>query len=108
MTGELEQLVQENPLRERLRALSMLALYRSGRQAEALAAYQDARSALVEELGIEPGKALRDLHQAMLNQDPALDLPPEDPLGGRREQAERRDLIYDASDRNGHAALRRR
>ena len=53
----------------------MLALYRSGRQAEALAAYQDARHALVEELGIEPGKALRDLHQAVLNQDPALDLP---------------------------------
>jgi predicted ATPase/DNA-binding SARP family transcriptional activator/class 3 adenylate cyclase len=90
VTGELEQLVQENPLRERLRALSMLALYRSGRQAEALAAYQDARSALVEELGIEPGKALRDLHQAVLNQDPALDLPPEDPLGGRRAQVDPR------------------
>jgi predicted ATPase/DNA-binding SARP family transcriptional activator len=90
LTGELEGLVQENPLRERLRALSMLALYRSGRQAEALAVYQDARSALVEELGIEPGKALRDLHQAVLNQDPVLDLPPEDSSGGRREQAEQR------------------
>jgi DNA-binding SARP family transcriptional activator/class 3 adenylate cyclase/tetratricopeptide (TPR) repeat protein len=75
VTGELEGLVREHPLRERLRALSMLALYRSGRQAEALAAYQEARRALVEELGIEPGKPLRDLHQAMLNQDPALDLP---------------------------------
>jgi predicted ATPase/class 3 adenylate cyclase len=75
LTGELEGLVKEYPLRERLRALSMLALYRSGRQAEALAAYQEARRALVEELGIEPGKALRDLHQAVLNQDPALDLP---------------------------------
>jgi predicted ATPase/DNA-binding SARP family transcriptional activator len=85
VTGELEQLVLENPLRERLRAQSMLALYRSGRQAEALAAYQDARSALVEELGIEPGKALRDLHQAMLNQDPALDLPPGDSRARRRE-----------------------
>jgi DNA-binding SARP family transcriptional activator/class 3 adenylate cyclase/tetratricopeptide (TPR) repeat protein len=76
LTGELEGLVQKNPLRERLRALSMLALYRSGRQAEALAVYQEARRALVDELGIEPGKALRDLHQAILNQDPALDLPP--------------------------------
>jgi DNA-binding SARP family transcriptional activator/class 3 adenylate cyclase/tetratricopeptide (TPR) repeat protein len=75
LTGELEGLAQEHPLRERLRALWMLALYRSGRQAEALAVYQDARSALVEELGIEPGKELRDLHQAVLNQDPELDLP---------------------------------
>jgi DNA-binding SARP family transcriptional activator/class 3 adenylate cyclase/tetratricopeptide (TPR) repeat protein len=76
LTGELEGLVEAYPLRERLRALSMLALYRSGRQAEALAVYQDARRALVEELGIEPGKPLRDLHQAILNQDPALDLAP--------------------------------
>jgi DNA-binding SARP family transcriptional activator/class 3 adenylate cyclase/tetratricopeptide (TPR) repeat protein len=75
LTGELEGLVQQYPLRERLRALSMLALYRSGRQADALAAYKDARRVLVDELGLEPGKALRDLHQAMLNQDPALDLP---------------------------------
>jgi DNA-binding SARP family transcriptional activator/class 3 adenylate cyclase len=87
LTGELEELVQEYPLRERLRALSMLALYRSGRQAEALAAYQDARRALVEELGIEPGKPLRDLHQAVLKQDPALDLPPEE---GRAREAEDR------------------
>ena len=78
LTGELDGLVKEYPLRERLRALSMLALYRSGRQAEALTAYQEARRALVEELGIEPGKPLRDLHQAVLNQDPALDLPPEE------------------------------
>jgi DNA-binding SARP family transcriptional activator/class 3 adenylate cyclase/tetratricopeptide (TPR) repeat protein len=78
LTGELEGLVKEYPLRERLRALSMLALYRSGRQAEALAAYQEARRALVDELGIEPGKQLRDLHQAVLNQDPALDVAAED------------------------------
>jgi DNA-binding SARP family transcriptional activator/class 3 adenylate cyclase/tetratricopeptide (TPR) repeat protein len=85
VTGELDELVTQYPLRERLRALSMLALYRSGRQAEALAVYQDARRALVDELGIEPGKPLRDLHQAMLNQDPTLE-PPED--GGRdREPA---------------------
>src|SRR5581483_4136189 len=75
LTGELEELVREYPLRERLRALGMLALYRSGRQADALAVYQEARRVLVEELGIEPGKPLRDLHHAILSQDPALDLP---------------------------------
>ena len=74
LVAELEALVSEHPLRERLRAQLMLALYRSGRQAEALAAYQQARAALVEELGIEPGRQLRELHQAILNQDPALEL----------------------------------
>jgi DNA-binding SARP family transcriptional activator len=76
LVGELESLVQEHPLRERLRAQLMLALYRSGRQAEALAAYQAARQALVEELGLEPGRALRELEQKILRQDPALELPP--------------------------------
>jgi DNA-binding SARP family transcriptional activator len=74
LVAELEVLVGEHPLRERLRVLLMLALYRSGRQAEALEVYQDARRALVEELGIEPGRELRDLHQRLLNQDPSLDL----------------------------------
>jgi predicted ATPase/DNA-binding SARP family transcriptional activator len=74
LAGELEALVEQHPLRERLRGQFMLALYRSGRQAEALEAYQRARAALVEELGIEPARALRDLHQAILNQDPALEL----------------------------------
>jgi predicted ATPase/DNA-binding SARP family transcriptional activator len=74
LVGELESLVTANPLRERLRSQLMLALYRSGRQAEALEAYQQSRAALVDELGIEPGRPLRDLHQAILNQDPALDL----------------------------------
>jgi len=78
LVGELEALVREYPLRERLRELLLVALYRSGRQAEALAAYQDARAALVDELGIEPGKALRELHQAILRQDAALDLVPAD------------------------------
>jgi DNA-binding SARP family transcriptional activator/tetratricopeptide (TPR) repeat protein len=73
LVGELETLVREHPLRERLRAQHMLALYRSGRQAEALEAYQDARHVLVEELGIEPGRSLRVLQQAILQQDPALD-----------------------------------
>jgi WD40 repeat protein/DNA-binding SARP family transcriptional activator len=73
--GELETLVREEPLRERLQAQRMLALYRSGRQAEALEAYRAARSALVEEIGVEPGPELRELHEAILRQDPGLELP---------------------------------
>src|SRR5207253_4849498 len=64
LVGELQRLVGEHPLRERLRCQFMLALYRSGRQAEALETYQEGRRALVDELGIEPGRALRQLHQA--------------------------------------------
>jgi DNA-binding SARP family transcriptional activator/tetratricopeptide (TPR) repeat protein len=74
VVGELRTLVREQPLRERLCAQLMLALYRSKRQAEALDAYADARRTLVEELGIEPGRELRDLHQAILEQDPRLDV----------------------------------
>jgi DNA-binding SARP family transcriptional activator len=74
LIGELEALVREHPLRERLRGHLMLALYRSGRQAEALEVYQAARTALVEELGIEPGRPLRELHQQILRQETALDL----------------------------------
>jgi WD40 repeat protein/class 3 adenylate cyclase len=74
LVGELEALVKEHPLRERPRAQLMLALYRSGRHAEALDIYQDGRRTLVEELGIEPSGELRELQQAILNQDPALDL----------------------------------
>ncbi len=70
--GELERLVREYPYRERLRGQLMLALYRTGRQAEALAAYRAARSALVDELGIEPSVELRQLHEAILAQDGAL------------------------------------
>ncbi len=74
LVAELEALVSGHPFRERLRAQLMLALYRSGRQAEALAAYQAARHALVAELGIEPGSLLRELEKGILRQDPALDL----------------------------------
>jgi predicted ATPase/DNA-binding SARP family transcriptional activator len=74
LIGELDALTAEHPLREGLRARQLLALYRAGRQADALDAYQRARAALVEELGIEPGPALRELQQAILKQDPALDL----------------------------------
>jgi DNA-binding SARP family transcriptional activator/class 3 adenylate cyclase len=72
VVGELESLVAENPLRDQLRCLLMLALYRSGRQAEALHAYQDARRTLVDEFGLEPGPALQELHKAILRQDSAL------------------------------------
>src|SRR4051812_19833684 len=70
LVGELEVLVAAEPLRERLRGQLMVALYRSGRQAEALAAYRDARRALTHELGIEPSPALQELERAMLRQDP--------------------------------------
>lgn len=72
--AELTALTGEHPLRERLCRLLMLALYRSGRQAEALAAYRKARSTLVAELGIEPGAALQELHNRILAADAALDL----------------------------------
>ena len=74
LVGELEALLREHPLRARLRVQLMLALYRSGRQAEALDVYRDGRRILVDELGIEPSGALRELQQAILKQDPALEL----------------------------------
>ena len=74
VVGELETLIGEHPFRERLRAHLMLALYRCDRQADALQAYQEARVALVEELGIEPGEHLRELERAVLAQDPKLHL----------------------------------
>jgi DNA-binding SARP family transcriptional activator len=73
LVGELQELVASHPLRERLSGELMLALYRSGRQAEALEVYQRARKKLVVELGIEPGPALRNLQQAILRQEPSLD-----------------------------------
>jgi DNA-binding SARP family transcriptional activator len=73
LVGELEALVGQHPLRERLRGQLMLALYRSGRQAEALEVYRDGRRALVEQLGIEPNRLLRELEQAILRQEPMLD-----------------------------------
>ena len=73
--AELAALTAEHPLRERLRGKQMLALYRSGRQADALAAYRDARRTLVAELGVEPSPALRRLERAVLEQDPELGIP---------------------------------
>lgn len=75
LVGELETLIRAHPLRERLRGQLMLALYRSDRQAEALAAYQDARRMLDEELGLEPSDSLQRLERAILVHDPALDAP---------------------------------
>ena len=72
LVGELEALVHEHPLRERLIAQLMLALYRSGRQADALESYRVARGRLVEELGLEPGRELQQLERAILAHDPAL------------------------------------
>jgi DNA-binding SARP family transcriptional activator len=90
LVGELETLVAANPLRERLRAQLMLALYRSGRQVEALDAYRSARETLVEELGIEPSPELQRLEQSILRHDADLDLPergaPIQPAGEERRK----------------------
>jgi WD40 repeat protein/DNA-binding SARP family transcriptional activator len=88
LVAELDELVREQPLRERPWAQLLLALYRSGRQADALLAYQRARSILVEELGIDPGTELRRLHAAILAQDPGLDLPPKAEPGPAEELPE--------------------
>ena len=73
LTAELEQLAGEHPLRERLHGQLMLALYRCGRQGDALAAYRHVRDLLAGELGVDPGEPLRRLHAAILAHDPALD-----------------------------------
>jgi WD40 repeat protein/DNA-binding SARP family transcriptional activator len=76
VAAEIDALVGEHSLRERLHAQRMLALYRCGRQAEALDAYRHTRRTLVEEIGVEPGPELRRLHEAILRQDPSLDVEP--------------------------------
>jgi DNA-binding SARP family transcriptional activator len=73
--GELNVLLREHPLRERLRAQQMLALYRADRQADALAAFAEARRTLVDDLGIEPSESLQRLQQAVLRHDPSLETP---------------------------------
>ena len=93
LVGELESLVARHPLRERLWAALMLALYRAGRQADAVRAYQRARDVLVEELGLEPGAELRRLEAAVLAGDPALR------CAGARRRGERR--AHDSASRSG-------
>ena len=85
LVGELELLASAHPLRERLRGQLMLSLYRSGRQAEALAVYDDLRRALDEQLGLHPGPALQQLQHAILRQDGSL----APPAGGGRPAASR-------------------
>ncbi|WP_344262043.1 AfsR/SARP family transcriptional regulator [Streptomyces sodiiphilus] len=90
LSGELRTLVAEHPLREKLHGFLMLALYRAGRQAEALEAARHARTVLVEEIGIDPGQELQDLERAILHRDAALDLPSaavRDSHGSGREAA---------------------
>ncbi|GAA1252953.1 hypothetical protein GCM10009665_49590 [Kitasatospora nipponensis] len=72
LVGELEGLVRAHPVRERLRGQLMIALYRSGRQADALGAFQDARTVLVHAYGVEPSPALAGIHQRILRQEPDL------------------------------------
>ena len=74
--ARLEPLIAEEPLRERLHAQRMLALYRDGRQSEALEAYREARETLIEQIGVEPGPELKRLQEQILAQDPSLDAPP--------------------------------
>jgi DNA-binding SARP family transcriptional activator/tetratricopeptide (TPR) repeat protein len=121
LTGELAGLVRERPLRERLRAQLMLALYRCGRQAEALHVYQDARHLLAAELGIEPGARLRELHAAILRGDADLEppaararrspdvvamLPPDVPdFVGRDDEMSRLDDIFSPGEDRGFVVI---
>jgi predicted ATPase/DNA-binding SARP family transcriptional activator len=114
LAGELQQLVVEHPLRERLHGQLMRSLYRCGRQADALQAYRQAREVLVDQLGIEPGAELRALERAILAQDPALDLgrraderaggagipaPPTPTIGREADLARLRDLLGQPTSR---------
>jgi len=113
LVGELEALIAANPFRERFRGQLMLALYRSGRQAEALAAYQEARHVLVEELGIEPSPVLQRLQQAVLNQESALevakpsrpDRPAEEPVPAGETRKTVTVVVSDAVDPAGVRGL---
>jgi DNA-binding SARP family transcriptional activator len=96
LVGELEAVVAQQPLRERLWRCLMTALYRSGRQAEALAAYHDARRAL-DELGLEPSPGLQELERAILRQDPALELDAAAPV--------ERSILVAINDETGIDAL---
>jgi DNA-binding SARP family transcriptional activator len=107
--GEIEALARRHPTRERLRYLQMLALYRSGRQRDALRVYQETRLELVEELGLEPGEELRSLERLIIAQDPTLALAPAEAEvredGRRRIVALALELVGESEvDRNAAAA----
>ena len=102
LVGELERFVAEHPLRERPRGRLMLALYQSGRQAEALQAYQEGRRLLAEELGLEPGAALQQLEKQILTRDGALEPPPTMPLP---QEERRRDVVESTSPRRPRRRL---
>ena len=105
LLSELEGLVARHPLRERLRAQLMLALYRCGRQGDALQVYADTRRVLAEELGIDPSGSLRRLEQAILTQDPALDaLHSDDTLPARTTRLRHRLLLVTGLAAAGIAA----
>ncbi len=110
VVGDLGSLVREHPFRERLWGHLMVALYRCGRQADALAAYQRAREVLVEELGLEPGGELQRLERAILAQDPTLDVPARHPRAaeddGGEAQAVRSPVRYARCDDGVHVAYR--
>jgi DNA-binding SARP family transcriptional activator len=120
VVGQLRIRVAENTLRERPRRQLMLALYRSGRHAEALDVYRDFRQTLCDELGIEPSATLSELHDRMLNQDASLDLAvshgrpalapaagvPPDPVVGRADELQRLARAFEeAADARGATAL---
>jgi tetratricopeptide (TPR) repeat protein len=91
--GEIEALAIRHPARERLRHLQMLALYRAGRQRDALRVYQEVRLELVEEFGLEPSESLRTLERMIIAHDPALRLSPETPKGPVREPLKRNVVV---------------
>lgn len=108
VVGDLDLLTDSHPLRERLWALLMLALYRSGRQGEALAAYQRARTLLVEELGIDPSADLQTLNVQILRQDPTLRGPPDDLLPSSTQGMTDRPKFADETRAMGAPERRRR
>ncbi|MFE7123064.1 BTAD domain-containing putative transcriptional regulator [Streptomyces sp. NPDC057617] len=103
---ELTALAAQHPLRERLRELLMLALYRSGRQAEALAVYADTRRLLADELGVEPGRRLSDLQQRILAADPGLSvLTAREAVDAEAQVVVPRQLPADVQDFTGRTAF---
>jgi predicted ATPase/DNA-binding SARP family transcriptional activator len=96
---QLERLVVDHPLREWMRAQLMLALYRAGRQADALQAFQEARTRLVDELGIDPSPALQRLERQILNHDPELAAPPKRRLASARTSLPRQPTLFIGRER---------